>query len=238
MNNILTIFKKEFKDYFNSAIAYIAICVFLIASNFLFFNNYFKTKVVSMRFFFILLPWIFVCFIPAITMRLWAEEKSFGTIELLLTYPVKAVEAVLGKFLAAFALLAIILGLTITIPLSLMLTGKLEIGPVVGQYLGTLLLGASCLSIGCWISAMSRNQITAFILTITIIVVFHMIGWNFILTTIPDFLVPMFKLLSFLSHFDSISRGVIDSRDLIFFLSVIGFFNYLTIIIIEGRHWR
>ncbi len=237
MGIIFAIFKKEFRSYFVSPVAYVMITIFLIVSNWLFFNTYFLDKEASMRLFIARMPWIFLFFIPAITMRIWAEEKKLGTIELLMTLPIKDYEAVIGKFISSFAFLVLCLILTFSVPATVAYTGNPDWGPVIGGYLGALLMGTAYLSLGLFISSITENQIIAFIIAIMISFVFLIIGDNFVLYSVPYFLVPLFEYLGFGSHFMSISRGVIDSRDLIYYFSFIFFFIFLNIRSVESRKW-
>ncbi len=237
MTVIRAILKKEFKSYFVSPVAYVLITIFLILSNWLFFNTYFLDAQASMRIFIARLPWIFLFFVPAITMRVWAEEKKMGTMELLMTLPVKDYEVVIGKFLASFLFLVVCLALTLSVPLTIAYTGDPDWGPIIGGYLGTLLMGTAYLSIGLFISAMTENQIVAFILSLIVLFLFFIIGENFVLYSIPEGLVPLFEYLGFGSHFMSITRGVIDSRDLLYYCSFIFFFLLLNVKAIESRKW-
>jgi len=237
MGIIFAIFKKEFRSYFVSPVAYVMITIFLIVSNWLFFNTYFLDKEASMRLFIARLPWIFLFFVPAVTMRVWAEEKKLGTIELLMTLPIKDFEAVIGKFLSSFGFLVLCLLLTFTVPATIAYTGNPDWGPIIGGYLGALLMGTAYLSLGLFISSITENQIIAFILSIMISFAFLIIGDNFVLYSVPDFFVPVFEYIGFGSHFMSISRGVIDSRDLVYYFSFIFFFLFLNIRSIESRKW-
>jgi ABC-2 type transport system permease protein len=238
MQNIAAIFKKEFKTFFLSPIAYVFITVYLITTTFLFFQGFFLINQADMRGYFDLLPWVFLFFIPAITMRSWAEEKKVKTLELLLTWPVSDVEVVTGKFLASFALLAIVVLLSITIPVTIAIIGHPDAGQIVGQYLGALLMGAAYLAIGLWISSLTENQIVAFIVGVVVIFVLFIISTSFITMVLPSFLVPLFTFLGLGSHFESINRGVIDSRDIIYYLSVIGFFLFLNVCSLGSRKWE
>jgi ABC-2 type transport system permease protein len=238
MQNIAAIFKKEFKTFFLSPIAYVFITVYLITTTFLFFQGFFLINQADMRGYFDLLPWVFLFFIPAITMRSWAEEKKVKTLELLLTWPVSDVEVVTGKFLASFALLAIVVLLSITIPITIAIIGHPDPGQIIGQYLGALLMGAAYLAIGLWISSLTENQIVAFIVGVVVIFVLFIISTSFITMVLPSFLVPLFTFLGLGSHFESINRGVIDSRDIIYYLSVIGFFLFLNVCSLGSRKWE
>jgi ABC-2 type transport system permease protein len=238
MQNIAAIFKKEFKTFFLSPIAYVFITVYLITTTFLFFQGFFLINQADMRGYFDLLPWVFLFFIPAITMRSWAEEKKVKTLELLLTWPVSDVEVVAGKFLASFALLAIVVLLSITIPITIAIIGHPDPGQIVGQYLGALLMGAAYLAIGLWISSLTENQIIAFIIGVVVIFVLFIISTPFILMRLPAFISPFFTFVGLGSHFESINRGVIDSRDIIYYLSIIGFFLFLNVCSLGSRKWE
>jgi ABC-2 type transport system permease protein len=238
MQNIAAIFKKEFKTFFLSPIAYVFITVYLITTTFLFFQGFFLMNQADMRGYFDLLPWVFLFFIPAITMRSWAEEKKVKTLELLLTWPVSDIEVVMGKFLASFALLSIVVLLSITIPITIAIIGHPDPGQIIGQYLGALLMGAAYLAIGLWISSLTENQIVAFIVGVVVIFVLFIISTPFITMVLPSFLVPLFTFLGLGSHFESINRGVIDSRDIIYYLSIIGFFLFLNVCSLGSRKWE
>ncbi len=238
MNHVFAIFKREFKGYFNSAIAYICITVFLVLVNWLFFRGFFIENQANLRQFFRLIPWVFLFFVPAITMRLWAEEKKLGTYEILMTLPVKDYEVVLGKFLASYMFLFITIALTIGIPITAACLGNPDWGPIIGGYLGILLMGGVYLAIGIFCSSLTLNQIVAFIISVTISFALFIVGGNIVLFAVPNFLVPLFEYLGLANHFDSISRGVIDSRDIIYYLSVMFFFLYLNVRTLESRKWR
>jgi ABC-2 type transport system permease protein len=237
MRNTIPIFKREFASYFNSPIAFIYLTVFLGLSGWLFFKGFFLVGEASMRPFFGLLPWIFLFFLPAVTMRLWAEERKVGTMELLMTFPLTDVEAVLGKFLASFTFLLVSLALSFVLPLVVAALGDPDPGQIVGGYAGAVLMGAAYLSIGLFVSSLTENQIVAFIVSVVGIFGLFILGEDFVLFGVPDRLVPVLSFLGLGEHFTSISRGVIDSRDIIYYLSVIGFFLYLNVKSIEARKW-
>jgi len=213
--------------YFNSPIAYIFIAVFLIVSNWMFFNTFFLQGQASMRNYFILLPWIFLFLNPAITMRLWSEEKRSGTIEFLLTLPITDWQAVLGKFLGSLAFLTISLLFTLTIPITIMSLGNVDLGPIIGGYLGSILMGAVYLSLGGFISSLTKNQIIAFIGAVVIAFIFFILGTDFVVMTAPQFSQPILKFLGLSSHFDNIARGIIDTKDIIYYISFIWLFLWL-----------
>ncbi|MBN2467549.1 MAG: ABC transporter permease [Deltaproteobacteria bacterium] len=238
MRNIFIMFKKEFRAYFNSPVAYVFIIAFLASSNWLYFRTFFIVGQVQMRDYFFFLPWIFLVFIPAVTMRLWAEEKKMGTIEVLMTLPVRDRETVLGKFLASFCFVSITLLLSLHLPVTLSLLGNIDLGPIVGGYVGTFLLAGAYLSIGLFVSSLAENQIIAFIIAVIISFAMFIIGEDIVLLSLTDSLVPLFAFLGLGKHFSSLQRGVIDSRDIIYYLSVIFFFLFLTVRYIETRKWR
>ena len=238
MQNITAILKKEFRSYFNSPIAYIFITFFLGISAWLFFQNFFIVNQAEMRSFFGLMPWIFLFFIPAVTMKLWSEEKKIGTIEILMTLPIRDYEVVVGKFLASFALLAVTVLLTLVIPFSIMSVGNPDVGTLIAGYIGLLLMGAAYIAIGFFASTLTENQIIAFIIGIVVCLVLLLIGEDFVLFKTPNWLVPIFSYLGLGAHYSSILRGVLDSRDIIYYLSLIGFFLYLSTLAVESRKWR
>lgn len=237
MRNILALFKKEFRAYFDSPIAYIFITAFLISSMWIFFRGFFLVGQTVMRGYFSLLPWLFLFFVPAITMRLWAEEKKIGTLEVLMTLPVKDYEVILGKYLAAYLFLSLTILLSITLPITLALLGGPDLGPIIGGYLGALLMGGAYLAIGLFSSSLTENQIIAFILGIFFCFCLFIIGENFVLMALPSKLASFFSYLGLGYHFQSIGRGIIDTRDFIYYLSVIGFFLFLNIRSLESRKW-
>jgi ABC-2 type transport system permease protein len=238
MDTILAIFKKEFRSYFVSPIAYVFITVFLVVSNFLFFQSFFLINQADMRGYFELLPWIFLFFVPAVTMRSWSEERKGRTLELLLTWPVSDVEVVAGKFAAAFSFLTVVILLSLSIPITIMLLGKPDLGPIIGGYAGALLMGGAYLAIGMWVSSYTENQIIAFILGVVATFVLFIIGNPFFTMAAPQVMVPLFSYLGLSTHFDSIQRGVIDSRDILYYLSTIGFFLFLNIQFLASRKWE
>ncbi len=240
MNHATSIFKKELRSYFSSPIGFVFIIFYLLVSNafFFFVQDFFRQGQVTMRGYFAAMPWVFLFFVPAITMRLWAEEKKMGTIEVLLTMPMKEWEIVAGKFLAAFAFLAITLLFSITIPASLMYLGKPDFGVIIGSYVGALFLGSAYLAIGLYISSLTENQVVAFIISLAVIFVLLLIGIAPVWLNALGSIVSVCEYVSLLSHFNNVTRGVIDSRDVIYYASVIALFLYLNIKNIEARKWR
>lgn len=233
-----TIFKKEFKTYFALPIAYVYISLFLILSGWLYFKFLFVNNFVEMRSYFSLFPITFLFLVPVITMRLWSEEKKMNTIELLMTLPVSDYEVVLGKFFASFAFLVFTIVLSFTIPVTLFWTGNPDPGPIIGGYLGSILLGGAYLAIGLFASSLTKNQIVAFIIGFAICFGFFIVGEEIVLSAVPQSVVPFLTFMSTTSHFQALSRGVIDTRDVIYYLSVMIFFLFLNLRSIEGRKWN
>ena len=219
MQNIKHIFKKEFKAYFFSPIAYIVISVFLIIVGWLFFSTFFLDRQANMTRFFSLLPVAFAFVVPAVTMRLFSEEINIGSYEILLTMPVTFRDIIVGKFLAAVGFIGVMLVPTLFYALSITFLGKLDWGPVIGGYLGAILLGATYCSIGILASSITRNQVVAFIIGMAVCLALTLFI-DFMLFFLPSFLVGIFQFLSANYHFKNIAKGVIDLRDILYFVSV------------------
>lgn len=238
MSKVGAIWRKEFGSFWYSPVAYIVITVFLVVSNWLFFQGFFLQQNADVTSFFALMPWTFLFLMPALTMRQWAEEKKTGTIESLMTLPVREWDVVLGKFLAVISFLAVIL--LLTVPLTLTVAGLsqngLDFGVVPSIYFGTLLLGAAYLAIGGWVSSFTENQIIAFILGIALIFVLIIVGLP-IVTMFSGPLASFLEYIGLAGHYESIGRGEIDTRDLIYYASVIFLFLYLTVRSVESRKW-
>jgi len=235
MQNILTIFKKELAGYFNSAIAYIVIVVFLGITGWFFTSTLFLTGVVSMRSVFEIIPFIFLFFVPAITMRTISEEKKTGTIELLLTRPITDMEIVVGKFLGALALTALALLPTLIYVISLKTLGPVDFGAVIGSYIGLVFMCGIYIGIGIFCSSLTENQIVAFILSF--LIVFALFMLNKVLVFLPVSLASILEYISIDYHYGSIARGVLDSRDLIYYISGILITLLLTKTSLESRKW-
>lgn len=235
MHRTLTIAKREFASYFNGPAAYIVICLFLIILGVFFWNPFFVFNRVSVRSMFDLMSVLMIAAAPAMTMGLLAEEKRTGTVEVLLTMPIKDAEVILGKFLGALGLLAVLLLLTLPYPISVSTLGNLDWGPVIAGYLAVLLEGAAMLAIGVLASSWTENQLIAFFASGAMCFGLWVIG-NF-LPFVPEGVASVLEWLSFNYHFDSMLRGVIDSRDLIYFLSMIGFSLTLAFRSLESRRW-
>ena len=233
----IAILKKELWGHFNSLNAYVFIAVFLVVITYLYFQGLFLIGQTNMRNFFVLLPWFFLFLIPALSMKIWAEEKSQGTIETLLTLPLADSHIVLAKFVGSFIFIGITLLFSIGIPLSLSKIGDLDWGPVIGSYLGAWLLGGAYLAMGQFISSLTKNQIVSFLISIAIAFGLLVIGLPFVLQK-SGVLSNILFTLSTTTHFDNMTKGVIDLRDVVYYLSFIGLFLYLNVYTIVRRHWK
>lgn len=218
MRQVLNIFKKEFNGYFISPIAYIVISIFLVVIGWFFFSTFFLFNQANLRNFFSLLPITLAFVIPAVTMRLFAEELNIGSYELLLTMPVTFHDVILGKFLACLAFIVTMLIPTLAYPVIVSLLGQLDWGPVIGGYTGTILLAGAFAAIGLFASSLTRNQIIAFIVGTAICFMITMI--DKMLFFLPQSLLGIFSYLGAGYHFQNISKGIIDSRDVLYFVSV------------------
>ena len=234
MNNIYAIFKKEVRSYFNSPIAYIFITLFLLLSGYFFGSTLFLQNQADLRSVFgFWIPFFLTIFVPAVTMRLIAEEKRSGTLEVLVTMPIRDSEVILGKYLAALVLLVIAIGLTFTYPITIVILGNPDGGSIFGGYLGLILMGASYLAIGIYISSMTKNQIVAFIISLAIVFAIYLL--DKILMLVPGGLASILEYLAIDYHFSNIARGVIDTRDVIYYFSLIFFGLFLATRALAGR---
>jgi ABC-2 type transport system permease protein len=234
-SNVGTIFKKELRSFFNSAIAYVVIVVFLAIVGWMYTSSMFLVNVASLRMMFELIPLVFLFLIPAVTMRLLAEEKKAGTIELLTTKPLHDWEIVAGKFFAAWALIALALLPTLIYYSTVAFLGDIDNGPVIGGYIGLLLMAGVYVAIGLLASSVTENQIVAFIVGLLLMFAFYMM--DKVLIFVPDFMTSVVEYLGIDFHFANIARGVIDSRDVVYFGSVLGFTLYLSVVSLERRKW-
>jgi ABC-2 type transport system permease protein len=237
MRNVWMIAGKELRSYFNSTIAYIFMVVFLVLTSLLFFElqKFFVVGQATLRDFFGLVPIVMLFFVPAISMRMWAEERKLGTLETLMTLPLRDWEVVLGKFLASLLFMLITLVLTFPLPVMVGAIGHPDAGAIFCGYLGLVLLGGAYLAIGLWISSLTENQIVAFITAAVVCLILFIVGVDIFLTAVPKWLVPVLKGLALGSRFSSIERGVIDLRDVVYYLSLIGFFLFLNVRAVEMR---
>lgn len=236
---IYTIFRRELTSYFLTPLAYIFIVIFLaMAGTFTFFvGSFFTRGQADLQPFFQFHPWLYLFLIPAITMRLWAEERKTGSIELLLTLPISITAAVLGKFLAAWCFTGIALALTFPMWITVNVLGNPDNGAILAGYAGSFLMAGSFLAVGAAISPLSKNQVIAFVVTSVVCFVFTVGGTgvvlNFFSGWAPTLLVDTISQMSFMTHFNAISRGVIDARDMVYFASVIGFFLFANAILVD-----
>lgn len=235
MSNTFVIFKKEMRAYFNSPIAYIFLAVFLGLSGWFFFSTFFFYNQASLRGILDLIPVLFIFFIPAISMRLVAEERKTGTLELLLTYPVTETEVIVGKFLAALSLVTLGVVLTGTYVLTAASLGNLDAGVTFSGYVGMILVGAAYMAIGIYASTLTDNQIVAFIIGIVIAFLFYYL--DKVIIFVPDSLAGIFESLSIDFHYRNLLRGVFDLRDIVYYLSVIFFGIVLASGTLSKRKW-
>lgn len=227
MKTIIAVAKKEFTSYFNAPLAYIFLILFLVVSQWLFMRTFFLSNISSMRTFFSLVPWMLVVIVPVLSMRLWAEEKKLGTMELLLTWPVKDYEVILGKFLGSLAFMTLTLVATIALPIVVYMSGSPDTGVILGGYFGLWFLSAAFLSIGMFASSTTDNSIVAFIVAAVMSFLLYIIGSQNILAALPGVLGDIARTISIGSHYSSITRGVVDTRDIIYAFSLIFFFLLL-----------
>ncbi|MBF0107050.1 MAG: ABC transporter permease subunit [Deltaproteobacteria bacterium] len=235
MKTAITLAFKELRDYFASPIAYVFISVFLCLSFWLFFSGVFLVGETSLRGFFGWLPLLFIILLPSITMGMWAEEKKSGTIELLLTLPARTGEIIIGKYLATVIFLTLVLLLTLPLVFIMEGLGDLDSGVVMGAYLGTFFLALSYLALGLFISSITKNQIVAFIITVLVLFLFYVIAEPLVTSYVPQALIPVLQFMSFNQHFAALSRGVVDTRDILFFMSAIFLFLYLNAVTLSLR---
>ena len=241
MRAIRVIARRELASYFGSPVAYIFLVIFLLLTGFFTFTagNFFERGEASLAAFFGWHPWLYLVLVPAVGMRVWAEERRSGTMELLLTLPVAPWEAIVAKFLASWIFLALALALTFPAVITVNLLGDPDNGVIFAGYLGSLLLAGAYLAITCMTSAMTRNQVVAFILSVVLCLFLILAGFNPVTDLLVRWASPAtvdtVAAFSVVTHFDGFQRGVIDLRDLAYFLSVIGFALFATGVIIRGQ---
>ncbi|MBC8402563.1 MAG: ABC transporter permease subunit [Candidatus Marinimicrobia bacterium] len=237
MRNVKILFLKELKSYFNSPMAYIFLVLFVIFGGYFFTNTFFLINQSDLRSLFSVIPLIYLFFIPAITMSLIAKESNSGTMEIISTLPIKDVEFVLGKFLAATTLVIIGLGFTLVHFFTLLAVGtNIDFGAILCGYIGLILVGGFYASIGTFTSSLTDNQVVAFIIAITIVIVFFLL--DKLLVFMPTGMSGLIQFISVDYHLSNISRGVIDSRNLVYFGTMITIFLLTTVRILEMRKWR
>lgn len=241
LSNVLTIFRREFQAYFDSSIAYIFMIVFLLASTWLFMVGFFLSGLADMRGYFETLPWFALFFLPAVSMRLWSEDLRTGTMELLMTLPMRTWEIVLGKYLAALAFYAATLAGTLIIPLVLQFVGDPDPGAITGGYLGALMLGGLFLAMGIFVSGLFKDQIAAFVVSLMLCLFFYFAGMDAVVATTDGWINGLGSFVqhnvAVTTHFAEIQRGVVDLRNLFYFASMTGLFLVLNTLSLEGRRF-
>jgi ABC-2 type transport system permease protein len=241
MKQTIALIKRELLNYFYSPVAYVFIIIFLISTvgSTFFLGNFFNSNQADRDIFFLFHPWLFLFLIPAVGMGLWSEERSTGTIELLFTLPVSMLQAVLSKFFAAWIFIGIALLLTFPMIFTVVYLGSPDGGIIISSYLGSFLMAGAYLAITCVTSALSRNQVISFILSVVVCFVMVLLGWGIfteIITKIlPVWLTDVISSFSFTTHFNSIRKGIIDSRDIMFFLSIIFGGLFINAIILDSK---
>ena len=241
MNNIRAIFKREFAAYFATPVAYVFIVIFLFLMGvFTFYiGAFYERNQADLEPFFRFHPWLYLFLIPAIAMRLWSEERKTGTIELLMTLPIPPYQAVTGKFLAAWCFTAVALVLTFPMWITVNYLGTPDNTVILASYIGSLLMAGGFLAIGSCISGITKNQVIAFVVSVVICFLFLLSGFPLVLdffrSWAPQAVVNAIASFSFLTHFESIKKGVIDIRDLIYFVALISFWLYANVVVIEAK---
>ena len=237
--NIRTIAKRELAGYFASPVAYVFIVIFLLLCGFFTFmlGGFFERREASLVSFFLWHPWLYLFLVPAVGMRLWSEERRLGTMELLLTMPVTGFQAIVGKFLASWLFLGLALILTFPLVMTVNYLGNPDNGVIFAGYVGSFLLAGAYLAVTCVTSAITRNQVISFILSVVICLFLILAGWppvTNLLTNWPNWMVETIAGFSVIPHFDGFQRGVLDTRDFIFFGSIMGFALFATGVIIRN----
>jgi ABC-2 type transport system permease protein len=241
MRNTWIIAKRELGSYFGTPLAYVFVVIFVaLTGAFAFYvGNFYDRGQADLQPFFLYHAWLYLLLVPAIAMRLWAEERKTGTIELLMTLPVSTAEAIIGKFLAAWLFIGVALALTFPMWITVNILGKPDNGVILASYFGSFLMAGAFLAIGSCISAVTKNQVIAFIVAATLCFLFVMSGaelvLNFFRPWAPTFLLQAISSMSFLSHFDLIAKGVFGLPTLVFYLSLIVFFLFANMIVVEQR---
>src|SRR6185436_11285684 len=239
--NIKTIAKREIGGYFASPVAYVFIVIFLLLCGFFTFmlGGFFERREASLVSFFLWHPWLYLFLVPAVGMRLWSEERRMGTIELLLTFPITTWQAILGKFLASWLFLALALILTFPVIITVNYLGKPDNGVILSGYIGSWLMAGAYLAVSCITSAMTRTQVVSFIISVVVCLFLILAGFPPVVKVLEGWaspwLVDAITSFSVITHFEGFQKGVLDSRDVIFFLSIIGFSLFTTSVILRGH---
>lgn len=243
MNNIVALFKREFAGYFATPIAYVFIVIYLFLTGvFTFYlGSFYERNQTDMQPFFQFHPWLYLFLIPAISMRLWSEELKTGTIELIMTLPITIYEVVLAKFLAAWCFTAVAVLLTFPMWITVNYLGSPDNTVIIASYIGSLLMAGGFLAIGSCISATSKNQVIAFVISLVVSFLFLLSGFPLVLDFFsgwaPQAIVDAIASFSFLTHFESIKKGVIDIRDIIYFTTLISFWLYINCVVLDTKKY-
>jgi ABC-2 type transport system permease protein len=241
MSPVAVVFKRELRSYFATPLAYVFIVIFLVLTGFFTFQvgGFFERNQADLQSFFRWHPWLYLVLIPAVSMRLWAEERNSGSIELLMTLPMTLWQAVVGKFLAAWCFAGVALILTFPVWITVNYLGSPDNGVIAAAYLGSFLMAGGFLSIGMCLSAATRNQVVAFITAAVVGFLYLLVGFPAVLEllrgVLPPSIVDAIASLSFYTHFDAISKGVIDLRDLVYFIALIGFWSAATAVVLDMK---
>ena len=241
IRNTKAIIKRELASYFESPVAYVFMVVFLMLIGFLtfFVSRFYESGQADLRGFFFWHPWMFLILVPAAAMRLWAEERRAGTIETLLTLPVTVTQVILGKFVAAWIFIGLIVALTFPIVLTTVYLGAPDRGAIIGGYIGSLLLAGAYLSVGMLTSALTRNQVISFVLSLVICLFLLLAGWppvtDIMVRWAPEWLVRSVAAFSFMPHYEAFQKGVLDLRDFAYYFSVMIFMLFGTHLVLENR---
>jgi ABC-2 type transport system permease protein len=239
MTQVSPVFKREFLGYFRSPVAYVFLVVFSVAGIGMafFVGQFFDAGTASLESYFAFYPWLFLFLIPAAGMRLWSEEKRTGTIELLFTLPITTLDAVLGKFLAAWAFLTLAILLSLPMAFTVAYLGDPDWGVIASTYLGSILMAGGYLGVCSLMSAFTKNQVISFVLGVVSCLVLLFLGWsvfsNLLTAIFPVWLVDLLSNFSFITHFDAFTKGIIDPKDLVFFLSLMAFTLFLNVVVLE-----
>jgi len=241
MSPIFPIIKRELLGYFRSPVAYVFIIIFLVSTTGTtwYLGNFYQSNEASLELFFFFHPWLYLILIPAVGMRLWAEDRRQGTIEILLTLPVGLVTAVLAKFIAAWLFIGVALLLTFPMVLTTYYLGEPDLGVMLTGYLGSFLMGGAYLAISCFTSSLTKNQVVSFITSFILCLVLVLLGWGVLTRTLQDlfpvWIADLIAQFSFTTHFNGIRRGLVDFADVVYFLSVISFMLLANVLVLENK---